>query len=140
KSDIDMVLVGRDEKRPTREYSLVEDDINIHTPAYSRSRFKQQLERSLQSSFFHSYISNSTLLFTHDETTRDYYDDIKRLGDRDRDLQLLRLGSWALPALYKAEKWLLVKNDPAYSYLWVMFMLNPLANIEVVMNGEVTTR
>lgn len=140
KSDIDMLLVGRDEKRPVREYALVEGQINIHTIIYSRSRFKQAFERSLHGSFFHSYMSKSTLLFTHDETIRAYYDDIKRLGQHDRELQLLRLGANAIPILYKAEKWLYVKHDPAYSYLWVMYMLDILAQIEVTLNGEVVTR
>src|SRR6266545_3246063 len=68
KSDIDILLVGRSEKVPEREYSLIENGIHIHAWLLSRSRFKQQIERALQSSFFHSYFSKSTLLFSTDET------------------------------------------------------------------------
>lgn len=140
RSDIDMVLVGRDEKRPIREYNLLEDGINIHAIMFSRSRFKQVLERSVQSSFFHSYMAKSTLLYTTDESLRDYYADITRLGAADRDTALLGIACQIAPMLTKAEKWLYAKSDPAYSYLWVMYMLSALASIEVLLNNEITGR
>ncbi len=140
KSDIDMLLVGRNEKIPEREYSLIENGIHIHAWLLSRSRFKQQIERALQSSFFHSYFSKSTLLFSTDETISEYYQNIQRLGARDRELQLLRAGAWALTILAKAEKWLYVKNDPAYSFLWLMYMINSLATIEVLQHSEIAGR
>lgn len=140
RSDIDMVLVGRSEKHPVREYSLVEDNINIHVLMFSRSRFKQILEGAVQSSFFHSYFSKSTLLYTTDDSLRDYYADITRLGAADRDIALLAVAGGTVPMLTKAEKWLYAKNDPAYSYLWVMYMLSSLAQIEVLLNNEITGR
>ncbi|HEU5098350.1 MAG TPA: hypothetical protein VFU22_04995 [Roseiflexaceae bacterium] len=140
KSDLDILLVGRSEKVPERSYYLIENGVNIHAVLLSRSVFKQQIERALQSSFFHSYFSKSTLLFSTDETITEYYQNVQHLGARDRQLQLLRAGSDVLPALAKAEKWLYVKNDPAYSFLWLMYMINQLATIEVIAAGEVTTR
>jgi len=140
KSDIDILLVGRSEKAPERFYALVEDGINVHTWLLSRSRFREQIERALQSSFFHSYFSKSTLLFATDETIAEYYANIQRLGARDRELQLLKAGSEVLPILAKAEKWLYVKRDPAYSFLWLMYMVAGLATIEVIAAGEITGR
>ena len=140
KSDIDMVLVGRDEKWPFRSYCLVEDGVNIHALLYSRGRFKQEIERALQSSFFHSYISKSTLIFSTDETIREYYDNIHHLGASDQELQLLQAGYHVLPVLAKAEKWLYVKRDPAYSFLWLMYLVAGLAEIEVLAHGEITGR
>ncbi|HJZ46176.1 MAG TPA: hypothetical protein VKE41_03385 [Roseiflexaceae bacterium] len=140
KSDIDIVLIGRSEKIPERSYSLIEDGIHIHATLISRSRFKQQIERVLQSSFLHSFISKSTLLFSTDETIGEYYQDIQHLGARDRELQLMRAGSSVLPILAKAEKWLYVKNDPAYSFLWLMYLVNYLATIEVLLRHEITGR
>jgi uncharacterized protein len=140
KSDIDILLVGRNEKKPEANYYLVEHGINIHAWLLARSRFKQEIERALQSSFFHSYISKSTLLFTTDETIREYYANIQHVGARDRELQLLLSGSAVLPILAKAEKWLYVKRDPAYSFLWLMYLIAGLAKIEVIANGEVAAR
>jgi hypothetical protein len=140
KSDLDILLVGRSEKVPERSYYLIENGVNIHAVLLSRSIFKQQIERSLQSSFFHSYFSKSTLLFSTDETISEYYQNVQHLGARDRQLQLLRVGCNVLPALAKAEKWLYVKNDPAYSFLWLMYMLNSLATIEVLQHNEIAGR
>ena len=140
KSDLDILLVGRSEKVPERFYYLLEDGVNIHAWLLSRSKFKQQIERALQSSFFHSYFSKSTLLFTTDETIGEYYQNVQRLGARDRQLQLLHASTDVLPMLAKAEKWLYVKNDPAYSFLWLMYMVAPLATVEVIAAGEVASR
>nr|PZN33955.1 MAG: hypothetical protein DIU80_03160 [Chloroflexota bacterium] len=140
KSDIDVILVGRDERRPLRSYALVEDGINIHVLLYSRSRFRKEIEGALTSSFFHSYFSKSTLLFTTDESIREYYADAGKLGEADRELQLLGQATWVVSLLTKAQKWLYVKHDPAYSFLWHMYMVSHLASIETLLNGEVTGR
>ncbi|HET6386327.1 MAG TPA: hypothetical protein VFJ58_23285 [Armatimonadota bacterium] len=140
KSDIDLLLIAREGKYPVRSYCLVEDDINIHALIYTRSKFKQSLEGSLQSSFFHSFFSRSTLLFTQDETLKDYYDDVRRVGSRDRDLQLLSESGGAIATLAKAEKWLYIKKDAVYSFLWIMHTVGCLASMEVALHGEVAGR
>lgn len=140
KSDIDIWLITKDEKRTFREYCLVEDDINIHCNVLSRSNFKSQVEQALQSSFLLSFLSKCTLLFSADPTIGEYFAQIRGVGDHDRQIQLMRLGTDALPILYKAEKWLRAKHDATYSVLWVMFLLNELAMIEVVSHGEVASR
>ncbi|HWQ15334.1 MAG TPA: hypothetical protein VNL77_21215 [Roseiflexaceae bacterium] len=140
KSDIDIILVGRDERRPLRTYSLVEDGINIHVLLYARSRFRKEIEGALTSSFFHSYFSKSTLLFTSDDSIREYYDDAGRLGSADRELLLMRQAAWSTAVLTKAQKWLYVKEDTAYSFLWHMYLVNHLAQIETLLAGEVTGR
>ncbi|MCC6446182.1 MAG: nucleotidyltransferase domain-containing protein [Armatimonadetes bacterium] len=140
KSDIDLLLIGREEKKPARDYCLVENGVNIHVIMMARSKFKEVIEQSLQSSFFHSFFSKSTLLFTWDETIRDYYENIHRVGARDREIQLLRAGAFVLPVLAKAEKWLYLKGDAPYSFVWILNALPGLAAIEVLMHSEVTGR
>jgi hypothetical protein len=140
KSDIDLILIGKDERKPERSYALVENGINIHVLMFSRSKFKGMLEGSLQSSFFHSSFSRSTLLFTKDESLRDYYENVKRVGSRDREMQLLRAASAALYCLPKAEKWFTVKHDLDYAFLWILYTVDNLATIETLTHGEVTGR
>lgn len=139
KSDIDIMLVGREEK-PGTYFSLVENGINIHAVLIPRSKFKQTIERSLHGSFMHSSFALSTLLFTTDDTIRAYYLDVKRIGSRDRQMRLMAAGAAALSTLAKAEKWLLTRGDVAYSFLWIMYALEHLAKIEVLLQGELTTR
>lgn len=139
KSDIDIILVGREEK-PTKEFYLVENGVNIHAVLYSRSNFKKLLEGTLQGAFMHSAFALSTLLFTTDDTIRAYYDNVRSIGSRDRQMRLMTSGQGALYTLAKAEKWLLTRNDVEYSFLWIMFTIQNLASIEVLLHGEVTSR
>jgi predicted nucleotidyltransferase len=139
KSDIDVILIGREEK-PVQHFNLVENGVNIHAILYPRSKFKQALEGSLHGAFLHSSFALSRLLFTTDDTIRAYYDDVRRVGSRDRQMRLLAAGSCALHSLAKAEKWLLTRRDVAYSGLWIMFTVQHLATIEVLLQGELTTR
>lgn len=59
KSDIDLMLVGRDEKKIEKACCLVENGINIHAFITPRSKFKRMMEGALQSSFIHSSFSKS---------------------------------------------------------------------------------
>jgi RNA polymerase sigma factor (sigma-70 family) len=143
KSDIDIILVVRDEKPGALRahgLSLVEHGVNIHAELIPRSKFKQALEGALGGSFMHSSFALSTLLFTTDDTIRAYYDNVRTIGARDRQMRLMGAGSFALITLAKAEKWLVTRKDCAYSFLWIMYTIQHLASIEVLLNGELTSR
>jgi RNA polymerase sigma factor (sigma-70 family) len=139
KSDIDIMLVGREEK-PVRDFALVENGVNIHAILIPRSKFKQVVEGSLQGSMMHSSFALSTLLYTTDETIREYYQNVQTVGIRDRNLRLMKAGNSALYTLAKAEKWLYTRKDLSYSFLWIMYTIEHLATIEVLLHGEVTSR
>lgn len=140
KSDIDLLIIGTEEFKKSKDYSLVEDGINIHAMIRPRSEFRQSLESALQSSFHHSLFSKSALLFSKDETITEYYHNVNRIGARDREIQLLVAGSGVLPVLAKAEKWHYVKRDVAYTFKWLLYCVDPLASIEALLHGEVTGR
>jgi hypothetical protein len=140
KSDIDLVLVGRDERWPYRTFGLVEDGINIHATLYSRGNFKRQLGQAFQGSFFSSYIAKSTLLFSLDPTIEEYYAGSRRLGSADRERGLLLAALEVLPTLAKAEKWLIVKDDPAYCFQWLTYVVGGLARMEIILAGEIPGR
>lgn len=139
-SDIDIYLVCKDEKRPIEGFCLVEEGVNIHAVIYPRSKFRQMLEGSLQGSFFHSTVVRSTLLFSHDDALREAYENARHLGEKDRQIQLLRVATGLLPFLVKAEKWLTVKHDPNYAFVWLMHVVVGLAQIDVLLNGEIPGR
>jgi RNA polymerase sigma factor (sigma-70 family) len=139
KSDIDIMLVGREEK-PIKDFYLVENGVNIHAALFPRSKFKQAVEGSLQGSMMHSSFALSTLLFTKDETIRQYYQNVRSIGSRDRQMRLMTAGSAALYTVAKAEKWLVTRKDVAYSFVWIMYTIGHLAQIEVLLNDELTSR
>ncbi|MDX1932988.1 MAG: hypothetical protein SFU56_10315, partial [Capsulimonadales bacterium] len=139
KSDIDMILVG-DESHKERSFTLTEEGVIIHASVMPRSAFRKAIEGSIRSSFFHSFFSKSRLLYTHDESLYALYDNIQQVGERDKAAQLLRVVPAVLWALPKAEKWLHIKRDVRYSFLYILLCTGPLAQIEVVSAGRIPTR
>jgi hypothetical protein len=55
-------------------------------------------------------------------------------------MQLMRWGGMVLYTLPKAEKWLYVKNDLEYAFLWIMYSVSNLAKIEALLHGKLTGR
>ena len=45
-----------------------------------------------------------------------------------------------VPLLDKAEKWLYVKRDPYYSLVWIMYVVNQLASVEMIQHGRAPGR
>jgi uncharacterized protein len=147
KSDVDLLLVGRDETArggnkadQSRGFNLVEDGINFHATIMPRAKFRKLVEGSLGSSFWHSSFSLSKLVFTRDESLRELYDGVHRLGAHDRQIQLLRAATSVLPALLKAEKWYHVRQDYDYAALWILKLVEGLAQIEVFLEGQIARR
>ncbi|TMV44912.1 hypothetical protein FE783_30785 [Paenibacillus mesophilus] len=140
KSDIDMKLIVHDQKLVKHSMCFVEDGIPINATIQTRDEFKRWVEKSVATSFNHSYLLRGTLLFTKDKSLEEYFANIRYIGERDRQLQLLQLGCHVLGMLAKAEKWYYVKRDPAYSAFWQIKMIDALAQIEVIRNGEVPMR
>lgn len=142
KSDIDLMIIIRDGKLKgqDKDIALTEYDVNIHAWAMERSRFRKIMEGSLRNSFIHSYFSKSSLLFTRDESIRDMYEGVEKLGSRDKQSQLLSIASSFMPLISKVEKFLYSKNDPQYAFIWITYMYSGLARIELNLAGEIASR
>lgn len=133
KSDIDLVLVTIDDKKvEAGGLSLYADGVNVHAFLFSRARFRQTVEGSLNNSFMHSLLAKGRLLYTHDQTIADLFERLRAIGERDTQVQLLRAACGALPALYKAHKFFLTRGDLDYTALWILAAATSLAQIEVV--------
>ncbi len=141
KSDIDLVLVTIDDKKPDcKGVFLYADGINVHANLMTRGDFRKTVEGSLANSFIHSLLAKGRLLYTHDETIAALCQRLTALGERDTRLQLLAAASHALPCLYKAQKWLITRGDLDYAALWILYAANALARIEVLQAGLLADR
>ena len=141
KSDIDLVLVTIDDKRvPASDIALSADGINVHAILMPRAEFRKTVEGSLRNSFVHSLLAKGRLLYTHDPTIADLCDALNALGSRDTAVRLLQAGSGALSCLDKARKWLVTRDDLNYSALWILYAATPLAQIEVLLAGQLLGR
>jgi predicted nucleotidyltransferase len=139
KSDIDLWIIG-DETHKERSFCLAEEGVAIHAIVTPRSNFKKSMERALAGSFLHSFLSKSRVLYSHDDAIPRLFDDLQTVGARDRAAQLLAYASAVLPALAKAQKWLAVKQDAHYAFVWTLYCVDALAKVEVTAAGEVVGR
>ncbi len=141
KSDIDLVAVLRDGvEREAQGYWLLENGISIWLETIPRSQLKKQFERALPGTIRHAMHSQARLLFSHDESIAAWLQQTERIGKRDQAYQLLQ-DTVGLPYLLeKAEKWLHVKQDPDYCFVWLLHAVSSLARIEVTLHGDAPRR
>jgi uncharacterized protein len=133
KSDIDLVLVTVDDRKVEHgDLSLYADGVNVHAMLLPRAEFRQMVEGSVRNSFTHSFLTKGRLLYTHDPTIAALCATLTDLGRRDKQVQLLRAATHALPLIYKAHKWFVTRGDLDYTALWILYAATPLAQVEVI--------
>jgi hypothetical protein len=133
KSDIDLVLVTIDDKKAVEPgLALYADGINVHALLMPRTEFRQTVEGSIRNGFAHSFLAKGRLLYTHDDTIARLCEQLHVIGERDIQVQLLNAASGALPAVYKAHKWLRTRGDLEYTALWILYAAQRLARVEVL--------
>ena len=141
KSDVDLVLITIDETKVSEGgISLYADGINVHAMLLTRAAFRRMVQGASQGSFMHSFLAKGRLLYTHDETIARLCEGLHELGARDREVQLLRAATGALPTLYKAHKWLKTRGDLDYTALWLLYVAMSIARIEVIESGAIPGR
>jgi uncharacterized protein len=141
KSDIDLVLVTADDKKPgNSSLSLYADGINVHAILLPRGEFRRMVEGSIRNSFVHSFLAKGRLLYTHDPSVADMCSQLHVIGERDSRLALLGAGCHALPSIYKAHKWFLTRRDLDYTALWILYAATALARVEVLSARLVADR
>jgi uncharacterized protein len=133
KSDIDLVLVTKDQNRATDAgLALYADGVNVHAMLIPRTEFRKVVEGSIRNGFQHSFLAKGRLLYTHDETIAGLCAQLHVIGERDIQVQLLNAAGHALPALYKAHKWFRTRGDLEYTALWILYAATPLATVETL--------
>jgi predicted nucleotidyltransferase len=133
KSDIDLLLVTIDDQKVQQsDVALFADGVNVHAFLVPRAGFRSIVEGSIHNSFVHALLSKGRLLYTHDQTIADLCERLRKIGDRDTALQLLRAATSALPAIDKAHKWFLTRGDLDYTALWILYAATELARLEVI--------
>jgi len=140
KSDIDLILITKDQKIPYKDFWLMDGDINIQVTIETRNHFIRREQRSLQGSGAHHVLTTSKVLFSNDETLNEFIESMKNIGKRDFELQILRIVMMVIGDLEKTEKHLLVMDDLIQSYLFITRLLDNLASITCMLNNEIPGR
>jgi hypothetical protein len=133
KSDIDLVLVTIDDKRITSsDIALDAEGVNVHAVLLPRAEFRKTVDGSSRNSFMHSLLAKGRLLYAHDPTIDELCVSLQGIGERDTALQLLRAATSTLPAIDKAHKWFVTREDLDYSALWILWAATGLARMEII--------
>ena len=143
KSDIDMDIIVNDNCKLNPVLCLIEDDIYFNGKVQTRTDFRKSIGQSSQVSITHSIYSLATMIYCKDEALKELFEsigDTNEIGERDKSYTLMTYMETVLWRLYKAEKWLKVKSDVRYSYLWIFESLRPIAAIEVILNNNIPSR
>src|SRR5579862_6600264 len=133
RSDIDLVLVTIDDRKVRAgDIPLYADGVNVHALLIPRTGFRRMVEGSLHGSFMNSFLAKGRLLYTHDPTVDTLLGRLASRGQRDTAILMLQVACGAVPALYKARKWLLTRGDIAYTSYWILLAANSIARMEVI--------
>jgi hypothetical protein len=140
KSDIDMMIIVRDQKLTSTYISLVEDGITINAGLIPRSSFKRDMEGSIGGSFFQSFISNGKIEYSTDESLYEYLEDLRQIGDDDKALTALMLAFFLIANRHKAKKYLTTRHDVHYAQYFLLKTAETIAGMELCIRGIPTSR
>lgn len=149
KTAVHITLILRDSTRfRQKEFQLIEDGIPFRVELYTRSDYKKLLDRTLQGSRLHSILAESRVLFSKDSLFAVDSDAsfpvgdsaCLQVGDRDKQSQLFNAAAGVTAILAKAEKWLYLKHDVDYTFLYLKYAIRELARIEVLRHNETPRR
>ena len=145
KTAVHITLILREGTRfKQKEYQLIEEGIPFRVQLYTRSDYRKMLDTTLQGSRLHSILADSCVLFSKDSLFAVDGDanfqvgdpTCLQVGDRDKQSQLFNAAAGVTAILAKAEKWLHLKHDVNYTFLYLKYAIRELARIEVLKHGE----
>lgn len=139
-SDIDTFIIVRDQPINNDSYCIVEDDILINVSIIPRSKFKRNLERFTGGSVAHSILAKGKIVYTTDDSLYEYFEEMKQIGSNDVSTFIFYTACELISIQEKANKWLLIKNDPLYAQLYILRAVQCIAQIEVIASGILPTR
>ncbi len=149
KTAVHISLILRDGTRfKQKEYQLIEDGVPFRVQLYTRSEYRKLLDSTLQGSRLHSILAESRVLFSKDslfslggEANFSVGDpSCLQVGERDKQSQLFNAAANVTAILAKAEKWLHLKHDIDYTFLYLKYAITELARIEILKRGETPRR
>ena len=139
-SDIDMLIVTKDDSLPFQQHWLKDGDIIIQVDVHSRKNFRDWMERLLHGSILHHLMATGNLLFSNDATITEYHTDAQNFGERDRHLGMMVYANSAIGILQKVRKNIVHNEDPLTAFWWLSRSMEFLAFLEVLSNGDVPIR
>jgi hypothetical protein len=124
-----------------KEYALYEDNLQINVDITQYSDFKRNLEKTAAGSVWHSFGSTYRLVYTTEESLREYIEDNKKIGKFDMEKALFYSAEMVVNCIYKTRKWINVIDDLEYArYYALKNGAHDIACMEVTSHYQTPTR
>ena len=138
KSDIDAMVIVRDQKISVPEFCIDADGIVLNMKVVERSSFVRSLER--QDWFASSFMSKAQVMYTTDDSIIQMAEQAKTVGEKDAQKSAMFAACDAVCMLEKAGKWLYVKKDYTYCRYYIIKIAESFANLEIWKTKEAPGR
>ena len=140
-SDTDVTVVIRDQNLDSRELSLYEDNLQVNVELVKYSDFKRYLEKARAGSIWFSFGATYKLVYTAEESLREYIEEYKTIGRRDMEWSLFFMAEMVVNCMYKINKFVNVQGDLEYARHYALKNgANEIAAMEVIKNFKTPTR
>lgn len=140
KSDVDMVVVVRDQVIQDPTYAVIEDGIVINVQLVTRSHFRRASEGNLGGSFHHSLYAKGKVAYSADESFAEFFEEQKAIGDDDIALSVFYAAGELIGIIEKARKCLQVKRDLGGAQYFLLKAAESVALTVLCMAGEPYSR
>lgn len=135
-SDIDAVIVGKDDKYPGfNAFCLVEDDICVNTLVFNRSSFKMYSDTPSNREWKFMF-NKSLLIYSTDDIYKEYWEKAQTLWKNDREILLMRTTGSVLSGIVK-RKHLKQKTSLERSFLSVYNITVEFCKLIVLLGNEI---
>jgi len=140
KSDIDMVIVTKEEKVLQDLIVIRENEVQICAYIISRNDYRRNQQRFLQGSITHHMLSTSKLIRSSDRGISEFNRDMFSVADRDKELQILVRSEMLVGDINKIKKTLYVEESLEKSINWVINATQEIARILIFLEGKIPGR
>lgn len=140
KSDIDMVIIVRDQEIATRSYCIDEDDIVLNGTIILRSELKRFLEKQSGGSLSHSIMAKGKIIYSIDDSLYAYFAEFQKIGNKDMENTIFFFCNQLIGTMHKIQKWIEVKSNLSYARFYMLKASEIIAKIEVCRHLTIPTR
>ncbi|MFX1285611.1 MAG: nucleotidyltransferase domain-containing protein [Promethearchaeota archaeon] len=140
KSDIDMVIVTKEERVLQDLIVIRENDIQINAYVISRNDYRRNQQRFLQGSITHHMLSTSKLIHSSDRGISEFNRDMFSVAERDKELQILVRSEMLIGGIFKIKKSLYIEESLEKSLNWLILTTQEIARILIFLEGKIPGR
>lgn len=137
KSDIDALVIVRDQDIKVHEFSLDADGIVLNMEVVPRTKFIRRMERNLSGN---SMLAKAKVVYTIDDSITEMVVRNQEIGTRDAERASIFWAGNIICLFEKCEKWLYIKEDYQYCRLYILKAAEGMAGLEICMAFEPSRR